>query len=305
MSTCSPFPPCDSSFPLLCEPLETTTSARRLVVEDSAACQKTIQSPVDQQVLKNDSSSNISWTNGANNTILGKSATGEVEFVTLNSQLQQGPINLGSQPITTTGTISSGAITSTGSISALSLTTGTLTTGTLTTTNPIVLPSDPTTALQATTKQYVDNADALRVNKGGDTMTGSLTVNSTIQSNSTIFVNGNSSKIGYDTGAGGTTTQGAGSKANQVILNRPTGTVVTSNASLAANTTVTFTLINTVIESTDIVIVSHISGGALGSYNIASEPLAGKANIIIRNVTAAALAEALTLRFIVLKSVNV
>ena len=300
MSTCSPCPPCDSSFPLLCEPLETTISARRLVVEDSAACQKTIQSPQDQQVLKNDSSSNISWTNGANNTILGKSATGEIEFVTLNSQLQQGPINLGSQPITTTGTISSGAITSTGSISALSVTTGTLTT-----TSPIALPSDPTTALQATTKQYVDNADALKVNKGGDTMTGSLTVNNTIQSNSTIFVNGNSSKIGYDTGAGGTTTQGAGSKANQVILNRPTGTVVTSNASLAANTTVTFTLINTVIESADIVIVSHISDGALGSYNIASEPLAGKVNIIIRNVTAAALAEALTLRFIVLKSVNV
>lgn len=306
MSTCSPCPPCDSSFPLLCEPLETTSNAKRLVVEDSAACQKTIQSPVDQQVLKNDSSSNISWTNGANNTILGKSATGEVEFVTLNSQLQQGPINLGSQPITTTGTISSGAITSTSSISALSLTvTGTVTAGTLTTTSPIVLPSDPTTALQATTKQYVDNADALRVNKGGDTMTGSLTVNNTIESNSTIFVNGNSSKIGYDTGAGGTTTQGAGSKANQVILNRPTGTIVTSNTSLAANTTVTFTLINTVIESTDIVIVSHISGGALGSYNIASEPLAGKANIIIRNVTAAALAEALTLRFIVLKSVDI
>jgi hypothetical protein len=295
MSTCSPCPPCDSSFPLLCEPLETTSNAKRLVVEDSAACQKTIQSPVDQQVLKNDSSSNISWTNGTNNTILGKSATGEVEFVTLNSQLQQGPINLGSQPITTTGTIS-----------ALSLTvTGTVTAGTLTTTSPIVLPSDPTTALQATTKQYVDNADALRVNKGGDTMTGSLTVNNTIESNSTIFVNGNSSKIGYDTGAGGTTTQGAGSKANQVILNRPTGTIVTSNTSLAANTTVTFTLINTVIESTDIVIVSHISGGALGSYNIASEPLAGKVNIIIRNVTAAALAESLTLRFIVLKSVNI
>jgi hypothetical protein len=298
MSYCTPCPPCDTEFPLLCEPLEITTQAKRLVVEDSAACQKTIQAPANQQVLKNDSSSNISWTNGVNNTILGKSTTGEVEFVTLNSQLQQGPINVGSQPITTTGAITAGTVT------AGTVTAGTVTAGTITTASPIVLPSDPTTALQAATKQYVDNADALRVNKGGDTMTGTLTMNASIESNSTIFVNGNASKIGYNTGSGGTTTQGSTSKANQVILNRPTGYIVTANTSLAANTTIVFNLINTVIESTDIVIVSHISGGSIGSYNIVAQPSNGNANIYIRNITAAALAEALTLRFIVLKSVD-
>ena len=77
---CTPGPPCDSEYPLLCEPLETTANGKRLVVEDSAACQKTIQAPVSQQVLKTDGAANLTWTNGANNTVLAKSSTGVVEF---------------------------------------------------------------------------------------------------------------------------------------------------------------------------------------------------------------------------------
>jgi len=80
MSYCTPCPPCDTEFPLLCEPLETTANGKRLVVEDSAACQKTIQTPVAQQVLKADGAGNLTWTNGANNTVLAKSSTGIVEF---------------------------------------------------------------------------------------------------------------------------------------------------------------------------------------------------------------------------------
>ena len=80
MSYCTPCPPCDSEFPLLCEPLETTANGKRLVVEDSAACQKTIQTPASQQVLKTDGAANLTWTNGANNTVLAKSSTGIVEF---------------------------------------------------------------------------------------------------------------------------------------------------------------------------------------------------------------------------------
>jgi hypothetical protein len=135
-------------------------------------------------------------------------------------------------------------------------------------------------------------------------MTGALIVNSTIASNNTILANGNSSKIGYGTGAGGTITQGAGAKTNAVTLNRPTGIIVTDNDALAANTAVTFNLSNSVIESTDIVVVSHISGGTLGSYNFAVAPATGNANIVIRNITAGSLSQALTLRFIVIKSAD-
>jgi hypothetical protein len=248
-----------------------------LVVEDSAACQKTIQTPVAQQVLKTDGAGNLTWTNGASGTVLRKDSTGLVEFATLNSVLQSAPVDLGSQPLTTTGVVTAASVT---------------------------LAVNPTTNLQATTKQYVDAADALKLNKAGDTMTGALIVNSTIASNSTILANGNSSKIGYDTGAGGTITQGAGAKTNAVTLNRPTGIIVTDNAALAADTAVAFNLSNSVIEATDIVVVSHISGGSLSAYNFAVAPAAGNTNIVIRNITTGSLSEALTLRFIVIKSVN-
>jgi hypothetical protein len=278
---------------LLCEPLETTANGKRLVVEDSAACQKTIQTPLAQQVLKTDGAGNLTWTNGANGTVLAKSSAGIAEFATLNSLLQSGPVDLGSQPLTTTGAVSTGAITATS-----------VTTTGIVTAASVTLAANPTTNLQATTKQYVDAADALKLNKAGDTMTGALIVNSTIASNSTILANGNSSKIGYDTGAGGSVTQGSGAKTNSVTINRPTGIIVTDNAALAANTSVTFNVSNTVISATDIVVVSHIAGGTLGSYNFAVAPAAGNANITIRNITAASLSEALTLRFIVIKSVN-
>jgi len=56
MSYCTPCPPCDTNFPLLCEPLETTANGKRLVVEDSAACQKTLASPLVPSTL--------TWDNG-------------------------------------------------------------------------------------------------------------------------------------------------------------------------------------------------------------------------------------------------
>ena len=138
---CTPCPPCDSEYPLLCEPLETTANGKRLVVEDSAACQKTIQTPASQQVLKTDGASNLTWTNGANNTVLGKSTTGIVEFATINSVLQVGPVDLGSQPLTTTGAVSTGALTATslttGAASVTSLaSTGAVTAKTVAITNP-------------------------------------------------------------------------------------------------------------------------------------------------------------------------
>ena len=93
-----------------------------MVVEDSAACQKTIQTPVAQQVFKTDGAGNLTWTNGASGTVLRKDTTGLVEFATLNSVLQSGPVDLGSQPLTTTGAVSVGSLASTGVITAASVT---------------------------------------------------------------------------------------------------------------------------------------------------------------------------------------
>ena len=256
MTPCTPAPPCDLEYPLFCEPRELTAIAKRLVVEDSSACDRTLQTPPSSQVLVSNTNGTISWTNGANNTVLRKTSTGSVEFTTLNSLLQSAPVDLGSQSLTTTGAVSVGSLTSSGAVTTASL------------------------------------------SVSGTTSTAAIT------SSSTILANGNSSKIGYNTGAGGTITQGAGAKTNSVTLNRPTGIIVTDSAALAADTSVTFNLSNSVIEATDIVLVSHISGGTLGSYNFAVAPVAGNANIVIRNITAGSLSESLTLRFIVVKSVN-
>lgn len=295
MSYCTPCPPCDTNFPLLCEPLETTANGKRLVVEDSAACQKTIQSPVSQQVLKTDGVNNLTWTNGASGTVLRKDSTGLVEFATLNTVLQSGPVDLGSQPLTTTGAVSVGSLASTGAITAASVNA----TGVVSAAS-VSLAANPTTNLQATTKQYVDAADALKLNKAGDTMTGPLIVNSTIASNSTILATGNSSKIGYT--SGGSVTQ-AGAKTNPVTLNRPTGTIIINNAALAANTSVLFNLNNNIIQVSDLLLVTHISGGIVGAYNI-NAYIVGDfiGGIWIRNITASSLSETLTLQFMLFKS---
>lgn len=79
MSYCTPCPPCDTNFPLLCEPLEITSNAKRLVVEDSAACQKTLVPPLTEQLLKSSGATGqLTWTNGSNNSIVVKDSSGSV-----------------------------------------------------------------------------------------------------------------------------------------------------------------------------------------------------------------------------------
>jgi hypothetical protein len=92
MSYLTNCPPCDANFPILCEPLETTAKGKRLVVEDAAACQKTIQTPTGQQILKTDGAGNLTWTNGANDTVLTKSAYGVIEFTAPTNQIPDGSI---------------------------------------------------------------------------------------------------------------------------------------------------------------------------------------------------------------------
>jgi hypothetical protein len=80
MSYCTPCPPCDTEFPLLCEPLELTTQAKRLVVEDTAACQKTLQTPTSSQQILKSIGGNLSWTNGGNNSLVTKDSSGVVDM---------------------------------------------------------------------------------------------------------------------------------------------------------------------------------------------------------------------------------
>ena len=105
--------------------------------------------------------------------------------------------------------------------------------------------------------------------------------------------------FGYATG--GAVTQ-ATSKATGVTLNTPSGQITMNGASLAADTTVSFTLTNSEIAATDVLILNHASGGTAGAYTLNAQCGAGSALINVRNVTAGALAQAIGLRFAVVKA---
>jgi hypothetical protein len=117
------------------------------------------------------------------------------------------------------------------------------------------------------------------------------------------FTNLNTDKAGYITGEGGTVTQ-ATSKATAVTLNKKCGQITMHDASLAAATTVSFTLTNSTIAATDLLVLNHGSGGTAGSYLLNAQPAAGSASINVRNVTAGALAEAIVIDFAVIKAVT-
>ena len=109
--------------------------------------------------------------------------------------------------------------------------------------------------------------------------------------------------IGYATGAGGTVTQ-ATNKATGVTLNTVTGRITMHNATLNANTTVTFTLTNSSIAANDLLVLNHVSGGTAGSYALNAQAAAGSANINVRNITGGNLGEAIVIGFAVIKAVT-
>lgn len=108
--------------------------------------------------------------------------------------------------------------------------------------------------------------------------------------------------VGYTTGTGGTVTQ-ATNKSTGVTLNKLCGQITMNAASLAANTPVSFTLTNSKIASTDIIIINIASAATTNSYSVNVTAVAnGSCRIQLHNITAGALAEALVLNFAVIKS---
>jgi hypothetical protein len=110
-------------------------------------------------------------------------------------------------------------------------------------------------------------------------------------------------KQGYATGSGGVVTQ-LTSKATGVTLSKSTGQITLDGAALAASTTVSFTLTNTVIEAGDILIMNHISAGTAGSYLLNAQSAAGSASINVRNISLGSLSEAIVIAFAVIKAVS-
>lgn len=106
--------------------------------------------------------------------------------------------------------------------------------------------------------------------------------------------------FGYGSG-GGTVTQ-ATNKSTGVTLNTLCGRITMNGAQLDAATAVSFTLTNSQIAATDLIVINHVSGGTTGSYMFGARAAAGSATITVRNVTAGNLSEAVVLAFAVIKA---
>ena len=117
------------------------------------------------------------------------------------------------------------------------------------------------------------------------------------------FTNLNNDKAGYITGEGGTVTQ-ATSKSTGVTLDKKCGRITLNGAALAAATTVSFTLTNSTIASTDLLVLNHVSAGTAGAYLLNAQAGAGSASINVRNITAGSLSEAIVIGFAVIKAVT-
>lgn len=106
--------------------------------------------------------------------------------------------------------------------------------------------------------------------------------------------------FGYVAGAGGTVTQNT-DKSTGVTLNKPCGTITMSNATLNADTTVSFTLTNSTITTNDVLVLNHLSAGTAGAYLLNAQCASGSASINVRNITAGNLGEAIVISFAVVR----
>jgi hypothetical protein len=114
--------------------------------------------------------------------------------------------------------------------------------------------------------------------------------------------------LAYILGSGSAITQ-ATSKTTTVAGNTICGQITTTADSIAANTSVSFTLLNDNIAATDIVLVNaaNVAGSSptANTYVVTCDSvLAGSCRIQIRNVSGSAAAQALVLNFAIVKAVN-
>lgn len=92
------------------------------------------------------------------------------------------------------------------------------------------------------------------------------------------------------------------SKTTSVTANGRTGQITTNNASLPQNSAITFTVNNTFVSATDVIVLNIQSGATPNSYGVTvSRVNTGAFDVQIRNFTNGALADAIVINFAVIK----
>ena len=118
-----------------------------------------------------------------------------------------------------------------------------------------------------------------------------------------IFEIGAGSLIGPTDG--GTVTQ-ATNKSTGVTLNTESGQITMNGAALAAAAEVTFTVTNSKIAATDVVVACHGSAGTAGSYLVNANTMAsGSFKVTVANVSAGSLSEAIVINLLLSRVLQV
>ena len=86
MSNCTPAPPCEIDYPLFCEPLETTSTAKAFVVEDSLFCQKRLIGTEGSIPIVKDGFIKFTQATPTNtpNTVVSRDSSGGVAFSSIS-----------------------------------------------------------------------------------------------------------------------------------------------------------------------------------------------------------------------------
>jgi hypothetical protein len=112
--------------------------------------------------------------------------------------------------------------------------------------------------------------------------------------------------VGYAVGAGGAVTQ-LTNRTTGVTLNKLSGAITTNNASLAAEAAASFTVTNSLVEVTDVVVASIRSGSNGGMTDVLVTTVANGSFVltVYNNNVAAGTAEtgAIIINFVVIKGV--
>jgi hypothetical protein len=86
MTPCTPCPPCDADYPVFCESLETTNTAKAFVVEDSSFCQKRLAGTEGSIPIVTDGFIKFTQATPTNtpNTVVSRNSTGGVAFSSIS-----------------------------------------------------------------------------------------------------------------------------------------------------------------------------------------------------------------------------
>lgn len=112
------------------------------------------------------------------------------------------------------------------------------------------------------------------------------------------------STLGYTTGAGGTVTQST-DKTTAVSINKTCGQIVTASNELANGQLASFTVNNTTVVATDVIVANIAAGATVDTYDLTVTAVANNSfRIQLHNKTNTGRSDTLTINFVVIKGVT-